>query len=210
MVIKEEGVDDLYTKFNDLREEYYNWRRMKLNSLENPENNMLLNLLMGCDDRKAGELLQWFIMHPSLKALELYLERIGNEFEKKPFFTVGVAAMGSEDVVKWAIERIVHNRPDLDIALRVVAASPRSEADDIAQEIIRKGSTGKISHLIDGYDLSTNINKMTRLREIISKRENLGGLKTSLLITLGNMVAHGEQGARELYERVIRDQVQSE
>ena len=144
---------------------------------------VMVRALAGADDDEAGWLAGWFVRHPSPAALEKVRARTGTAYVRRAEFAVPLAAMGDARVVSWARRRLAGRRGyGREVAIHVLAVSPRAEADAAARTIIRKGGAD-LTELIVGYLRPTHPNVAPRLKEIGARpltREQREWLNTAL------------------------------
>ena len=127
---------------------------------------LMVRALAGADDEEAGWLAGWFIRHPTAAALDDVRARTGTAYVRRAEFAVPLAAMGDARVVSWARGRLAGGRGHgREVAIHVLAVSPRAEADAAARKIIRRGGED-LTELIRGYLGPTHPNVAPRLKEI--------------------------------------------
>ena len=201
-VIREKKYDDPNKELSKLREEYYLWRSMMITSIENPEENELLEKLVHSNDYQAHELLYWFIKHPSKKAMNLYEARIIKEYSKDEKISVALSSMGDINVLKWAITRLQENNKDRNLALKIIGSSPLKDANKIAKEIIAKSDVADIKHLIQGCAYANNDTVYAWIEEIIAINSILPELRSELSFALHSPVHINKKKAIDLLLRM--------
>jgi len=197
------NASDHYKELNNLREEYVLWRNAKLESLNNSENNMLLDILASADYNKAKRLTTWFIKHPSTKAVKLYKNMIDYNYAESETISLFISCMGDYEIIKWATEVVNHNKTsNRDISLKILAASPLDEADIMVKQIIKSNIIDDIVSIVRGYACSTNKHCFKRLSNISKLYRHKDILKTELLVTLRSQMHCKNKIATKIYQRL--------
>ena len=106
---------------------------------------LMRRALASADDEEAGRLATWFARYRTREAIEELRSRIRTSYADHDDLALGLAAMGDPEVVEWA-GRMLSRPPDdaRELALYVLAVSPRPEADELAGKVIRGGGDALI------------------------------------------------------------------
>ena len=150
---------DKWAEFLNLRDEYIKWKNVKIESIHNPEDNKLINLLPKFDDRQLEILVFWFIRNPSVKAINYYKQKVKHCYAINEKYTLLLASSGDHDVQGWAINNI-SNPIYRNLALKIISASPNGDSESIITNAININCIKDISCVLQGYTYKTNSNNV--------------------------------------------------
>jgi len=194
---------NLYKKLNELRDEYYRWRELKVDSIRDPENNGLLRLLSRIGKKQAVELIPWFIRHPSKKAELLYAKKIKREYVKNNSISLFLSGCGNKDIIEWAVCNI-NNDTTKDIVVRIIAASPDGDINNTIDDIIKNGNTEEIMEVMRGYYFSQNNDRVFQTIEFIldNPPQNLTHLYFDIVTALSGPARSADEKTAQLRKQL--------
>ncbi len=204
------NTEDPYDSLKKLRLEYNKWVEMKLSHKKNPDNSALIELLEKADERRADDLLPWFAKYPSPKVISIYSNRIKCDYLNNPSIAIGLAKMGDEKVLSWAISQLEKGHPSKErrLILKCISSSPHDYANSITKELIQKiqldniEQRDDIEHLARTLGKSANPKKFERLEQIIMMPRKFSPLKTILEESLQLLINENRDRAIELMEKL--------
>lgn len=207
------NTSDPYDALKKLRIEYDEWVEMKMLHKKDPENSELCRFLEKADKKRVNSLLSWCAKYPSQKAINFYSERIKGNYYENPCIAVGLAKMGDRKVLSWAInhwgkESYFEKRR---LLLNCIASSPCEEGNKIVKKIIQDiqldnyNQFKDIDCLISDLGGSANPKKYKRLEQIIMLSGNNSVLKTSLKLSIRQLIFENRDRANELLKKLGED-----
>ena len=121
---------DPYEALKYLKDEYFDWVEKRMDHMNNPENNELLEMIENVDDYKASGLASFMARFPSKRAIEKYTKRINGKYLEHPHIAICLARMGDEQIYCWSKEQL-NKRDDVSRDARELAirAHPKINLD---------------------------------------------------------------------------------
>lgn len=160
---------DKFSLLKKYRAEFYEWMDLKIEHRKNPIDSKLTKLLGTTDKTGAAKLATWFARYPSEEVINMYSARVNGRYSNHHRIAIGLARMGDEKVVKWAIKKMRQSvtYATRTLAVECIATSPLEKADIVIQEVISSQNIIDIEHAIGAFAESSNPHKFERLKTIL-------------------------------------------